>query len=82
MQSNFPLDHQAHTSEDDIILSWQVSVLTCAMSSKQLKMYFRASFDFIPVSNSCSSGVYQIKYKLQVAKNRVLVFQCNKNTAT
>lgn len=34
--------------------------LTWAMSSKQLKMYFRASFDFMPVSNSCSSGVYKI----------------------
>lgn len=39
----------------------QLSQLTCAMSSKQLNMYFRASFDFIPVSNSCSSGVYKIK---------------------
>ena len=30
---------------------------TCAMSSKQLKMYLRASFDLIPVSPSWSSGV-------------------------
>ena len=32
--------------------------LTCAMSSKQLKMYFLASFDLIPVSASWSSGVW------------------------
>lgn len=30
---------------------------TCAMSSRQLKMYFRASLDLIPVSPSWSSGV-------------------------
>lgn len=30
---------------------------TWAMSSKQLKMYFRASLDLIPVSPSWSSGV-------------------------
>lgn len=30
---------------------------TCAMSSKQLKIYLRASLDFIPVSPSWSSGV-------------------------
>ena len=32
--------------------------LTWAMSSKQLKMYFLASFDLIPVSASWSSGVW------------------------
>lgn len=31
--------------------------LTCAMSSRQLKMYFLASLDLIFVSPSCSSGV-------------------------
>lgn len=31
---------------------------TCAMSSKQLKMYLRASLDLIPVSPSWSSGVF------------------------
>ena len=30
---------------------------TCAISSKQLKMYLRASLDLIPVSPSWSSGV-------------------------
>lgn len=37
---------------------------TCAMSSKQLKMYFLASFDFIPVSVSCSSVDYKKKKSL------------------
>ena len=31
--------------------------LTCVMSSKQLKMYLRASLDLMLVSASCSSGV-------------------------
>ena len=35
--------------------------LTWAMSSKQLKMYFLASFDLIPVSASWSSGVWSRK---------------------
>lgn len=34
-------------------------VLTCAMSSRQLKMYFLASLDFSPVSFSCSSVVWR-----------------------
>lgn len=33
------------------------NALTCAISSKQLKIYFLASFDLIPVSASWSSGV-------------------------
>lgn len=32
-------------------------MLTCAMSSRQLKMYLRASLDLIAVSPSWSSGV-------------------------
>lgn len=48
----------------------KVATLTWAMSSKQLKMYFRASFDLIPVSNSCSSGVY----KTQIFKNSTCVW--------
>lgn len=40
------------------------AALTWAMSSKQLKMYFLASFDLIPVSASWSSGVYQERQKL------------------
>lgn len=32
-------------------------IVTCAMSSRQLKMYLRASLDLIPVSPSWSSGV-------------------------
>jgi hypothetical protein len=38
--------------------SRSVGTFTCPMSSKQLKMYFLASFDLIPVSASCSSGVW------------------------
>lgn len=38
--------------------SRSVGTLTCPMSSRQLKMYLRASLDLIPVSASCSSGVY------------------------
>lgn len=37
--------------------------LTWAMSSKQLKMYFLASFDLIPVSASWSSGVWSREAK-------------------
>lgn len=32
-------------------------LITCIMSSKQLKMYFLASFDLMPISDSCSEGV-------------------------
>lgn len=31
--------------------------LTCIISSRQLKMYFLASFDLMPISASCSAGV-------------------------
>ncbi len=39
--------------------SKSVGTLTWPMSSTQLKIYFRASLDLIPVSASCSSGVYR-----------------------
>lgn len=32
---------------------------TCIMSSKQLKMYFLASLDLMPISISCSEGVWK-----------------------
>lgn len=39
--------------------------LTWAISSKQLKMYFLASFDLIPVSASWSSGVWSKEAKAE-----------------
>lgn len=41
--------------------STEVLEPTCAMSSRQLKMYFLASLDFSPVSFSCSSVVCRNK---------------------
>lgn len=35
-----------------------VLLYTCIMSSKQLKMYFLASLDLTPISDSCSDGVW------------------------
>lgn len=39
-------------------LSKSVGTLTWPISSRQLKIYFLASLDLIPVSASCSSGVF------------------------
>lgn len=41
--------------------SRSVGTFTWPISSKQLKIYFLASLDLIPVSASCSSGVCKIK---------------------
>lgn len=39
-------------------MTWnESSFLTCIISSRQLKMYFLASFDLMPISASCSAGV-------------------------
>ena len=45
-------------------------VLTCPMSSRQLKMYFLASFDLILVSASCSSGDWKKEHKTASATER------------
>ena len=42
--------------------SMSLGTLIWLMSSKQLKMYLRASLDFIPVSISCSSGDFESSY--------------------
>ena len=44
--------------------------LTCPMSSRQLKMYFLASFDLILVSASCSSGDWKREHKTASATER------------
>ena len=45
-------------------------VLTCPMSSRQLKMYFLASLDLILVSASCSSGDWKKEHKTASATER------------
>lgn len=61
-------------------------VLTCAMSSRQLKMYFLASLDFSPVSFSCSSVVWRrntsikgknLKYEGRVDKDLLVSLLCS-----